>query len=163
METRPLGTAPRFPAGELLTRLAAIPPSAWGETSTLEQSGTHEGYRTASLVQPDGPQPFAHVFDPMLAAFNPVYQAWVSWLEPGGFILPHIDAGPYRERWQVPIQPAGALNDVEAHVGECFPVRHWEPHSVTNPTDRPRIHLVVDRALVLDASPVLFQRVEVTP
>jgi hypothetical protein len=160
MESSPLGTAPTFPAGELTACLAAIPHTAWGETSTLQQSGTHHGYRTASLIQPDGPQSLAHIFQPVLEAFQPVYQAWVSWLEPGGYILPHIDAGPYRERWQVPIIP-GALNDWQSEAGVAFPVSHWEPHSVVNDTDRPRVHLVIDRASVLDESPILFQRVEV--
>lgn len=158
MEGRPLGTAPTFPAGELTACLAAIPHTAWGETSTLEQSGTHHGYRTASLVQPDGLQPLWHVFEPVLRAFAPVYQAWVSSLEPGGYILPHIDAGPYRERWQVPIIP-GSLNDLQAVAGVAFPVAHWEPHSVVNDTDRPRIHLVIDRQVIVDATVTEFRRI----
>lgn len=159
---RPLGTASTFPADALSHALDAMPASAWGETSTLEQSGTHEGYRTLSLVQPGRWQPHSEPFAFVLHTFAPVYQAWLSWLKPGGYILPHVDAGPYYERWQVPIQPAGTMNDVAATAGESFRVRHWEPHSVANESDRPRIHLVIDRALVLNASPVPFQRVEVS-
>lgn len=161
MEPRPLGTAPTFPADALRTALTQATEGAWGQLSTLEQSGTHHGYRVLPLVGPEQRLPEAIHFGFVLDVFAPVYQAWLSWLEPGGFILPHLDAGPYRERWQVPFQPAGTMNGQPAEAGVAFPVRHWEPHSVANDTDRPRIHLVVDRALVLDASLVPFQRVEV--
>lgn len=155
---RPPGTAHRFPADALHQALSLMPDRAWGELSTLEQSGTHDGYRTLPLIQPDGPQPQAGAFRFVLADFQPVYQAWLSWLEPGGYILPHVDAGPYRERWQVPIHPAGELGGSEAQAGVAFRVEHWEPHSVTNTTDRPRVHIVIDRDVVVDASPVLFHR-----
>jgi hypothetical protein len=159
---RRLGIAPTFPVDGLIHALSLIPDGAWGQMSTLEQSGTHDGYRVCSLVQPGREQPCVAPFRYVLAQFAPVYQAWLSWLEPGGYILPHVDAGPYYERWQVPIH-AGTLNDQQHAPGECFPVAHWEPHSVTNRTDFPRIHLVVDRDVIVDASPVLFQRIEVTP
>jgi hypothetical protein len=158
---RPLGKASTFPADALHQALSVVPDGAWGQTSTLAQSGTHDGYRTLSLVQPDGVQPFAVVFQFVLVEFAPVYQAWLSWLDPGGFILPHVDAGPYRERWQVPIAPAGVLSGIEAEAGVAFRVRHFEPHSVSNETDRPRVHIVIDRDLVVNAASVPFQRVEV--
>jgi hypothetical protein len=93
----------------------------------------------------------------VLEAFAPVWNAWLSRIEPGGLIHPHIDAGPYRERWQVPIQPAGVMNGVEAVSGVPFPVKHWEPHSVENTGDRPRIHLVIDRAVMVDAPSAPYQ------
>ena len=158
----PLEAAPQFPAGQLQAALSYVPERAWGQTSTLDQSGTHHGYRTVSLVEPGRWQPHSDLFAFLLHKFAPVYQAWLSWLEPGGYILPHVDAGPYYERWQVPINAAGTLGGSEAVAGVSFRVRHWEPHSVANSSDRPRVHIVIDRALVLDASPVLFQRVEVS-
>lgn len=161
---RPLETAPVFPADALHRALESVPDSAWGTRSTLEQSGTHDGYRIMSLVQPRGRQPLAAAaaFEFVLADFAPVYQAWLSWLEPDGYILSHVDAGPYRERWQVPIVPAGALSDRKAEAGVAFPVRHWEPHSVGNATGRPRVHIVIDRDVIVDASPIPFHRVEVS-
>jgi hypothetical protein len=160
--TCPLGTAPRFPASQLQEALSRVPDGAWGQVSTLEQSGTHDGYRILSLVQPGRLQPHASLFAFVLREFAPVFQAWVSWLAPGGYILPHVDAGPYRERWQVPLRPAGEMDGVEATAGEAFRVRHWEPHSVTNQTDRARVHIVIDRDVVVDAACVPFQRVEVS-
>jgi hypothetical protein len=47
--------------------------------------------------------------------------------------------------------------------GEAFRVEHWKPHSVTNRTDFPRIHLVIDRDLIMDATEVPYQRFEEAP
>jgi hypothetical protein len=93
----------------------------------------------------------------VLDSFAPIWCAWVSRIEPGGLVHRHIDAGPYRERWQVPIQPAGVMNGVEAVAGIPFRVRHFEPHSVENDTDRARIHIVIDRDVLVDARQPPFQ------
>jgi hypothetical protein len=93
----------------------------------------------------------------VLDSFAPVWTAWVSRVEPGGLIHRHIDAGPYRERWQVPIQPAGLMNGAEAVAGVPFNVKQWEPHSVQNATDRARIHLVIDRDVIVDSRQTPFQ------
>lgn len=70
-------------------------------------------------------------------------------MEPGGFAIPHIDAGsPFRERWHIPVCPAGWFwqNGVYTEApSEPFEVRHWEPHAVYNDSDKVRIHLLVDR------------------
>lgn len=97
-------------------------------------------------------EPFRFALD----EFEPVWSAWLSWIEPGGFIVSHIDAGPHRERWQIPITTAGTLNDVTAVDGFPFRVTHWEPHEVTNDTDRPRIHLVLDRDVIIRPAPARF-------
>lgn len=84
--------------------------------------------------------------------FTPVQEAWLSWIEPGGFIRPHRDAGPWWERWQVPITAAGmfrAATDTVPTDGVPFRVEQWKRHAVVNDTDRPRVHLVVDRAVRL--------------
>jgi hypothetical protein len=153
-------TAARFPAGQLLSALAAVSDHWSGPTGPDD---ANPNYRVVSLVT--GGQfwapsaPFAFVLD----EFAPVWSAWISRVEPGGLIHPHIDAGPYRERWQVPIQPAGLMNGVEAVAGVPFRVKHWERHSVENDTDRPRIHLVIDRAVMVDPRATPFQRLEEQP
>jgi hypothetical protein len=158
MSLHPLGTAPRFPADALHHALAEMPEKAWGSMGRIAQSGTFEGYRVAPLVVAGCPGPEAPRFAFVLDAFRPVWAAWVSWLEPGGYILSHIDQGPYRERWQVALWPAGV--GLTGRTGEAFRVQHWEPHRVVNRTDRPRIHLVVDRDLIVDATETPYQRFE---
>jgi hypothetical protein len=149
--------AASFPEGQLLSALAAV-SDHW--SAPTRPTDTNPNYRLVSLVT--GGQfwepsvPFMFVLD----QFAPVWSAWVSRIEPGGLIHPHIDQGPYRERWQIPIQPAGVMNGVEAVAGVPFRVNHWEPHSVENPTDRPRIHLVIDRDVIVDAQPTPFRRLE---
>lgn len=160
MGLRPLETAPTFPADALHQALNTIPDGAWGQASTLEQSGTHHGYRVLSLIQPGRREPHADMFAFVLDEFAPVHQAWLSSLEPDGFILPHLDAGPYHERWQVPIV-AGSLNGSQAVAGVAFRVQHWEPHSVTNEAGHSRVHIVIDRAVIVNSASVPFQRVEV--
>jgi hypothetical protein len=92
----------------------------------------------------------------ILDRFAPVRDAWLSWIEPGGFILEHTDRGPFYERWQVPVVTAGTTTQdglTEASEdGVPFRVRHWLPHSVDNPTSSPRIHVVIDRDVLVDPS-----------
>lgn len=129
----------------------------WSFASTLEKTGVHQGYRRAIVVE--GGRLVQPAWREVLAPFEPVWSAWLSILEPDGFILPHIDGGPYRERWHLPISTAGTMNGVEAVDGLPFEVRHWEPHRVDNPTDRPRIHLVIDRDVLLDVHDAPYQLV----
>jgi hypothetical protein len=94
-------------------------------------------------------------FAPVLALFEPIRDAWLSWIDPGGFIVRHRDAGPYYDRWQVPIRTAGWMQQETAEAaqdGRPFRVRHWLPHSVANPSTEPRIHLVIDRDVVANPS-----------
>lgn len=108
----------------------------------------HHGYRRVVLVSARYWTEHAEWFRRVLAEFAPVYDAWLSWIDPQGFIVPHRDGGPHRERWQVPIQARGEFHAGEPFTpveGKCFAVRHWQPHSVMNDTDQPRIHVVIDR------------------
>lgn len=133
----------------LRAALAFVSPGAWSLPSTLAGTGVHHGYRR--VVRRDLPAEFA----PILDAFTPVHDAWLSWIDPGGFILRHCDAGPYRDRWQVPITTAGwtyLASPVAAVDGVPFRVEHWKPHSVANPSTSPRVHLVIDRDVVVDSS-----------
>lgn len=151
-----MGTVARFPAGQLLSALAAV-SDHWSPPTGPDD--TNPNYRVVSLVTGgESWAPAAAPFMFVLDTFAPVWSAWVSCIEPGGLIHPHIDQGPYRERWQVPIQPAGLMNGAEAVAGVPFRVKQWEPHSVENTTDRSRIHLVIDRDVMVDSRPTPFQR-----
>lgn len=128
-----------------------IPPEAWSLPSTFEQTQVHHGYRRVVL---------AHLREPfgfVLEHFAPIYDAWLSWIDPGGFIVPHRDGGHYRERWQVPIHAAGELGGIHPTDGVPFRVRQWERHSVRNDTAHPRIHLVIDRDVLLPVEPMKFE------
>lgn len=143
---------PEFDPGRLRAALAAVPESAWSLPSSYAVTGVHHGYRQVTLARPGYTCPEAAPFAFVLERFAPVREAWLSWIAPGGFIRPHRDAGPWWERWQVPIAAAGAFRgdgDTVPVDGVPFPVEHWNPHAVINDTDRSRIHLVIDRAVRL--------------
>lgn len=150
----------KFDPEQLNAALGAVPQEAWSLPSTYLQTGVHHGYRRVVLVNARQPQEHAHHFQHILDSIAPVWEAWLSWIDPGGFITPHRDAGPWRERWQIPIQPAGDWRGEEtfqATAGVAFPVKHWDRHAVVNPTDHPRIHVVIDRDVWLDRPPEPFK------
>lgn len=138
-----------FEQGRLRDALAAIPESAWSLPSSYEATGAHHGYRRVVLAELE---PFRFVFD----EFAPVADAWLSCIDPGGFIVRHRDKGPHKERWQVPVSTAGWMEKNgmrgSATDGVPFRVEQWLPHAVGNPTTRPRIHLVIDRDIVADST-----------
>jgi hypothetical protein len=140
--------------------LQRIPDTAWSLPSTYPNTDVHHGYRRVVLVSAGRLQPpHAELFAPVWERLAPVWDAWLSWIDPGGFIRPHRDGAPWRERWQVPIQPSGLWCGpvtFAPHPGEAFAVRHWEPHAVTNRGLRPRIHVVVDRDVFIEREPLPF-------
>ena len=152
--------AMRFDAQLLAASLSEIPAAAWSLASTYPDTGVHHGYRRVVLVSAGRRQRYAELFDDVWRALHPVRDAWLSRIEPGGFIVPHRDPAPWFERWQVPIAAAGqwhyGADDSAADPGVAFPVRHWEPHAVTNRTAAPRIHIVVDRDIRIDRDPLPF-------
>ena len=87
----------------------------------------------------------------VLEDFEPVVNAWLSYMEPHGYINSHKDAAPWYERWQVPIQPSGTFivdgEELTQEPGVPFRVEHWKWHEV-RVGDRPRIHLVIDKDVV---------------
>lgn len=140
----------------MLAALDAVPPGVWSLPSSYRATGAHHGYRRVTV---DGLEPFRFVLD----GFAPVHNAWLSWIDPGGFIVAHVDAGPYRERWQVPIIPGDISGDL-CVAGVPFRVAHWEPHWVCNRHgDRPRVHLVIDRDVIVDPAPAPFRICEEQP
>lgn len=77
--------------------------------------------------------------------------AWYAKLEPGGFIVPHIDKGPWWERWHIPVAGVGYCwqeGEIdEANFNprtELYAIRHWEGHAVWNPFVEPRVILIVE-------------------
>lgn len=149
-----------FDPGALQEALGSAPASAWSLPSDITGNGVHHGYRRLVLVGAGVREPAAAAFGFVLDAFDPVHTSWISWIDPGGYIRRHRDAGPWRERWQVPIVAAGEFHADESTRpadGVAFRVEHWKGHSVTNDTDRPRIHLIVDRDVWVDLPPLPFE------
>ncbi len=85
-----------------------------------------------------------------------IVKAWYAKLDPGGFIVPHVDEGPWMERWHYPISGQGSVwqdwNDdgtlrhmvsVDGLFGP-YRMNHHKPHAVWNPYDEPRIILIVE-------------------
>lgn len=140
--------------------LRAVPSGSWSLPTRYAENHVHHGNRRVQLAGGGRFQKAADPFRFVLDDFAPVHYAWLSWLDPGGFITPHRDAGPWRERWQIPIHAAGCLDesgDQSVPVdGVPFRVRHWDKHSVWNVGDQPRIHIVLDRDVWLDLPPAPF-------
>lgn len=140
---------------------AALPAGSWSLPSRFAENNVHHGNRRIVLVQASVRLPEAEPFGFVLDDFAPVHTAWLSWLEPGGFITPHRDAGPWRERWQIPIHAAGLLDEdgvrSQPRDGVPFRVQHHGPHSVWNADPRARIHLVLDRDVWLELPSEPFQ------
>jgi len=144
----------------LSAALSKLPPAAWAQPVT-EHDEVNPGYHFASLVQGCRRKGAADLFEFVLAEFAPVWTAWIAKVPAHGFIGPHIDEGPYHERWHVPIVATGTFDNLPCQAGVAFPVAHWEPHRVDNPTDIDRIHLVIDRDVWVEVPSAPFQRIEV--
>lgn len=128
-------------------QLAAVPGQVTlSNPSTFAVTGVHHGYRQATLAA-HGRIKIANLVW-LLEPFAPVWDAWLSWIEPGGFILCHRDAGPHRQRWQLPINGNGTLNGEAAESGVPFRVHHHDWHSVANHDNAPRIVVVIDRDVI---------------
>ena len=123
----------------------------WSAASDIADTGAHHGYRQVSVAV--GGHLEVPEFADVLAPFAPVHNAWLSRIEPGGYVLPHIDAGPYFERWQIPFTVDGALihgdETVALEAGVPFLVRHFDWHEVRNAGPGDRVSLVIDRAVPL--------------
>lgn len=110
----------------------------WSQPSTFKATGVHHLYRTAPATLDD-------LAD--MVGLVDVGKVWFGMLEPGGFIIPHIDKSPWYRRFHYPIDPAGYIwqnGTVLESPTEPFEIRHYEPHAVWNPTSRRRVHLIVE-------------------
>lgn len=146
-------------APDTLANLLDAADPLWSAASSIADTGVHHGYRRITVVLAG--RLAVPEFADILAPFAPVHGAWLSALEPGGFIAEHIDAGPYRERWQVPFTADGCLSqcgvDVDHEVGVPFRVHHHDWHSVRNDSDQRRVSLVIDRDVLLPISSAPLQ------
>lgn len=155
-----------FDPASLQEALAGIPAGAFSLPSTFSGTGVHHGYRRLTLVSAGFHHEFAGVFADVLAAFAPVYEAWISDIAPGGFIVPHRDAGPWRERWQVPIAAGGSFQQgvsFRPSDGKAFRVEHFEKHSVINDSPHDRVHIVLDRDVFLPFPAKPFELFPIPP
>jgi hypothetical protein len=138
----------------LRAALGLIPPAAWSLPSHYRDTRVHHGYRRVPLISDGYRHRHAEHFAVVLEAFEPVVGAWLSALDPGGFITPHRDAGPWWQRWHVPIEVAGRVTfggvTFVPTPGRPFPAAHWEPHWLINDTARWRVSLVIDRRHAVD-------------
>lgn len=144
----------------LRTALKQIPTAAWSLPSSYVDTGVHHGYRRVVLVHAGQQWEFGHLFDFVWDELAPVWGATLSWIDSGGFIIPHRDAGPWRQRWHVPIIAAGQWCGAESFTprsGIAFQVAHWEPHTVVNRSDHPRVHIVIDRDIPVDHDLLPFE------
>jgi hypothetical protein len=155
----------RFDPAALAAVLDRVPEAAWSLPSDYAVTHVHHGYRRVPLVTSGyRHQPYEGWFADVLDEFSPVVDAWLSALDPGGFIVPHADGGPWWERWHLPIVAAGTVTFGETFTptaGRPFPVAHWELHWLGNDTDRRRVTLVVDRAVRVDQPWAPFLRAPV--
>lgn len=129
----------KYPVGRLQASLKDL------DFVESRADGKYDRYGLAQRVE----KAFGWVLDD----FTPVHTARVTRLGPGGYIALHRDEGPHYERWQIPIRPAGrfVVDGVELvqEAGMPFRVEHWKWHEVINDTDRTRIHLLIDREVVV--------------
>lgn len=130
------------PTAHLPGLIRAWPDLDWSAPSRIVETGVHDRYRQATLVKSGRYRTRDPVWLRVLGSFGPIHSAWCSWIGPGGFILRHRDAGPYRARWQYPIL-AGNFDGIEATAGVPFRVAHWVPHEVI-PACTDRVHIVID-------------------
>lgn len=140
-----------FDPADVLGRL----DGRWSLPSDVAVTRVHHGYRRVVAVEAGAVRlpELSWLWEPL----NPVWSAWFSWIDPGGFILPHVDAGPYRERWQIPITSDGLLNGAALTPGVPHRVHHHIPHEVVNPGPGPRVVLVADRDVLLAIPSAPFQ------
>lgn len=134
-----------YQVDQLLAVVANIPAGSWSTPSRYADTGVHHGYSRV-IVGSGLRDALAFVLDD----FEPLFQASLTRLAPGGFIAPHRDAPPWRERWQVPIAGGVWGGGVVRDPGVPHRVEHWLPHSVWNPAPGPRYTLLIDVDRLLD-------------
>jgi len=126
----------------------------WSQPSIYsEGTGVHHGYSTKK-AEPPNPSEITYYTGNAVHGKN----AWYAKLDPGGFIVPHVDQGPWMERWHYPISGTGyvwqrwiedrfIVEDgltVVALPSKPYRMVHYQPHAVWNPFDEPRVVLIVE-------------------
>ncbi len=130
----------------------------WSLPSTLEATSVHHGYATAKAPQEALPYPDQGGLPGYRLAR--VAKLWYAKLDPGGFILPHTDQGPWVERWHYPISGRGYVwgewegrkSYITLRYYDPYRMNHHRPHAVWNPYDEPRVILIVEYDNPIDES-----------
>ncbi len=145
--------------------MPAIDIIAWSNPSIYsEGTGVHHGYSSAPADVPN-PSEITYYAGKDDSDAAPANKAWYAKLDPGGFIVPHVDQGPWVERWHYPISGKGYVwaewdyhdpvtGQVLGHwrpspfttlrYYDPYRMNHHKPHAVYNPFDEPRIILIVE-------------------
>jgi hypothetical protein len=128
----------------------------WPTLSRIEESGVTHGYQSVALwLNGTGYTDDGEHFKWLLEGFQPLRDARITRLVPGGYIKTHIDNGPYYERWQIPIHVQGVFwedNEVVEQIpGIPWTVHHHLAHSVNVPEneERARLVILIDRQIPL--------------
>jgi hypothetical protein len=153
----------RFDASRLREEIAELPPDAWAE-----HPNDIKGNRSLRLISVDGGEndhvdgimlPTPHLqrlpyIRQVLASFGVVWsRSRLLRLEPFAGVPPHADINYHwfnRVRMHVPIVTHPLVRfycgDESVHMaeGEAWIFDNWRLHSVDNPVDAERIHLVAD-------------------
>lgn len=140
-----------YDVDRLLDVAENLPPEAWSAPSRYADTGVHHGYSRA-LLNGALRELLAFVLDD----FAPLHQASLTRLAPGGFMAPHRDAPPWRERWQVPIAGGVWGDGTVRRPGVPHRVEQFHAHSVWNPAPTPRLTLLIDVDRLLDLPPAPF-------
>ncbi len=138
-----------------MTHTDTVDTVAWSKPSTLNTDGVvHHGYATAPAELTDIPYEAISGTGRNVV----VHKAWYAKLNPGGFIVPHVDQGPWMERWHIPTSGMGVVWQewedigtaaVTLHTGR-YRMNHHRPHAVWNPFDEPRVVLIVESDNAVD-------------
>ncbi len=124
----------------------ALESVEWGKPTVFSEHGISHGRATARA---DNALALAIGVEP------PIQITFWARIDPGGFIIPHIDAGVWWERWHFPVETGGHFWQDPDHFSptEPFQVQHWLPHAVYNDSAGPRVHLIVDRKITPPEAP----------
>jgi len=153
----------RFDAARLKSELESLPEAAWAR-----HPREFEGNSSIRLISADGAEndtmrgamlPTPHLracpyVRQVLASFNVVWsRSRFMRLNPGANVPEHADTSYHwfqRVRVHIPVitWPEVRFNcgDESVHMaaGEAWLFDNWRRHSVVNPTDQVRVHLVAD-------------------
>lgn len=128
----------------------------WSAPSNIADNGAHHLYERVHC------KPTDDLWQRLADLFGPLHTVWVSRIDAGGYVVTHRDAGPYRQRWQIPIQRGGetVIDALPVDTIELSPfkVTHWRPHSIMVPDGEPaRIHVVFDTTEIVNPERLPFK------
>lgn len=153
------------PLWDAFTARQSFPGSAHADTKCIPLRGA---FCASHFTDPKATRertPYANELPYTIALINRVIQqlnvdsvgnVMAVALQPGGVITPHYDGGEYAdhfERFHIAVtSPYGNWfqcgdETVNPHRGDVFFFNHRLTHSAGNPSDKERVHLIVDVTL----------------